>query len=209
MGFLLFLLLAAVLMAALLWAGRPSRSAAGAMVAALLLAGVGYAWQGQPFLPGQPAPPKAASASADPLFAAERRRWLGSVGPEADLLASADMLIASGSPDYAVGVLRGAVDRDPRSMALWIGLGHALATYADGAVTPAARFCFAQAAAIAPHHPAPRYFLGLALLTAGDLDGAEQAWRALQTDLPADGEPGRLLRIRLDTLSRLRGLAAR
>jgi tetratricopeptide (TPR) repeat protein len=209
MGLLFFALLAAILFAALLWRARPTRPAATAIAAALLLAGVGYAWQGRPFLPGRPAAASPARSFADPLFAAERRLWLGSVGPEADQLAGADTLIAGGSADYAVGVLRGAVARTPNDMALWIGLGHALVAYADGAVTPAARFCFARAAAIAPRHPAPRYFLGLALLTGGDIDGAERLWRALLADLPADGGPHRLLEARLGTLARLRAVAGR
>jgi hypothetical protein len=209
MGYLLFLLLAALLFAGLLWRGRPSAPAAKAVALTLTLAGVGYAWQGRPFQPGSPAEARPAPAMADPLFEGERMQWLGAVGPEADLLASADRLIASGSPDYAVGVLKGAVARSPNDMGLWIGLGHALTSYAEGMVTPAARFCYARAAQIAPDHPAPRYFLGLALLTAGDVDGADGMWRPLLAALPADGEYHRLLEQRLMLVDRLRAATRR
>ena len=50
-------------------------------------------------------------------------------------------------------------------------LGNALFDHA-GMLTPAARLAFARAIELAPDHPAPRFFFGLALARSGDRDGA-------------------------------------
>lgn len=202
----LFLFAAAVFAAIVRWA-RPDRRAGVLLLAALLAGGGGYVVQGSPFLGGRATPPRANHPAADPLFAQEREIWLGKVGPEADLLASADRFIAQGSPDYAVGVLRGAISRTPRNMDLWLGLGNALATYADGSVTPAARFAFVRAAEIAPDHPAPPYFLGLAYAASGDFGSAARIWRILLERTPADAPYRKLVEIRLDMLARLQAMA--
>jgi len=206
MGALIALLLAAATFAGVIAWGRPARGPGVLLLAALLLAGAGYVAQGRPALGGSPTPPRAGRIAGDPLFAAERTIWLGKVGPEADLLASADTWIARGSPDYAVGILRGAVARAPGSMALWLGLGNALATHADGNITPAARYAFGRAAAIAPAHPAPLYFLGLAYAANGQFDLAERVWQALLAATPADAPYRRLILLRLGMLGRLRQL---
>lgn len=207
MGLAFLFLFAAAVFAGAVWWARPARRPGVLLLAALLVGGTGYVAQGSPFLKGSPTPPRANHPAGDPLFAAERGIWLGKVGAEADLLASADRLIADGSPDYAVGILRGAVARTPRSMDLWLGLGNALATYADGAVTPPARFAFMRAAELAPRHPAPPYFLGLAYAANGDLDTAEGIWRGLLAASPPDAPYRKLIALRLDMLSRLRGMA--
>ena len=207
MGLLVALVLAAATFAGLIWRARSDRRAGVLLLAALLVASLGYVVQGSPFLAGSPTPPRANHPAADPLFAAERTIWLGKVGPEADLLASADNLIARGSPDYAVGILRSAIERTPKNMDLWLGLGNALATYADGNVTPAARYAFGRAAALAPRHPAPPYFLGLAYAAAGDFDTADRIWRALLAETPPDAPYRKLIELRIEMLTRLRGMA--
>ena len=204
MALLFLFLMALAIFAGLWWRARPGAPGRMLILATLLAAAAGYVWQGSPFLRGSPTAPRANHPNADPLFARERLVWLGRVGPEADLLASADMLIGQDSADYAVGILRGALSRTPNNMDLWIGLGNALATYADGSVTPAARYCFERAAALAPHHPAPRFFLGLAYLGAGDLDQTERLWRAALADLPPGAPTRKLLQDRLALLARLR-----
>jgi cytochrome c-type biogenesis protein CcmH len=76
--------------------------------------------------------------------------------------------------------------RDPDNMVLWLGLGNALQSHADGMVTPAALYAFERAAAVAPRHPAPPYFLGLAYVQMGDLARGEALWRGLLASAPAD-----------------------
>ena len=207
MGLLIALVLAAAIFAGLVWRARPDKKAGVLLLAALLVASLGYVVQGSPFLAGSPTPPRANHPASDALFAAERAIWLGKVGPEADILASADTLIARGSPDYAVGVLRSAIEKTPNNMDLWVGLGNALATYADGNVTPAARYAFGRAAALAPRHPAPPYFLGLAFAAAGDFDAAERIWRLLLADTPPDAPYRKLIEVRIEMLARLRTMS--
>lgn len=186
MGWLILLLFAAATLAALVWIARPGRQAIELVVALLLVAVAGYAWQGRPGLAGKPTAARASHPTQDVLFAEERVRWLGKVGRDNQLLDTADNFIRGGDAAYAIGVLRGELSRRPDSMILWIGLGNALVSYADGAVTPPARFAFQRAGAIAPAHPAPAYFLALEYAQGGDLDTAEGIWRQLLATSPAD-----------------------
>lgn len=186
MGWVVALALAAAMLAGLIALARPRRGAIGLVAAMLLLGVAGYAWQGSPRLAGRPTPPRASHPANDDVFAAERGAWFGTVGPDAQLLDSADALIRNGDPGYAIGVLRAGIARAPGDMILWTGLGNALVTYADGAVTPAARYAFMRASALGRDNPAPAYFLALALAQSGDLDAAEKIWRAILAHAPAD-----------------------
>ena len=56
---------------------------------------------------------------------------------------------------------------------LWVGLGNALVAHADGMMSPAAELAFDRADRLAPEHPAPRFFYGLALAQGGQFDQAE------------------------------------
>lgn len=170
-----------------LWlALRPKRAVGELIAAALLVALAGYAWQGSPGYSGHPTGPRDNRTAPLNLFADERGRWLEQVGVDAQALDAADGLIRNGDPEYAAGILRAAIAQRPKNAVLWIGLGNAIAQYADGMVTPPARYAFTHAAQLAPESPAPAYFLGLALAQSGDLDGAERAWRGLIASAPAD-----------------------
>lgn len=184
MGWAILILLAATALIALLWAVRPGRGVAMLIVAGPFVALAGYAWQGSPALPGRPTAPRAANPPGDTLFAAERPAWMERMGGDAQALDAADALIRNGDPDYALAVLRGAIGRRPDSAMLWIGLANGLVTYADGSVTPPARYAFDHAAALAPGDPAPAYFKALAYAQSGDLDTAEKIWRALLAAAP-------------------------
>lgn len=203
-GWLILFALAALTLLAVVLVARPKRGAIELLAAALLLGIAGYAWQGTPALPGKPTAPRANHPASDTLFADERRVWLGRVGPENELLDAADTFIKNGDPDYAIGVLRGGINRAPDSMILWLGLGNALVTYADGSVTPAARFAFERASTLAPKHPAPAYFLALDYAQMGDLDSAEKIWRALLATSPADAPWRPLIAEKLAVLARVR-----
>ncbi|MDO6412779.1 cytochrome C biogenesis protein [Sphingomonas sp. BIUV-7] len=169
---------------------RPGRTVAELIAAALLVALAGYAWQGSPALLGRPTGPHDNRQPPANLFADERGKWLEQVGVDAQALDAADGLIRSGDAAYAAGILRAGLEHRPRSATLWIGLGNAIAQYADGLVTPPARYAFEHASQLAPDSPAPAYFLGLALAQSGDLDGAEQSWRELIAKAPP-GAPWR------------------
>lgn len=203
-GWLILIGIAAVTLAAILLVARPGRGAIQVVAAGLALGCAGYAWQGHPGQAGKPTPPRASQPPGDTLFAQERTIWLERVGPEAQQLDAADAFIRNGDVAYAVGILRGAVARVPDSMSLWLGLANALVTYADGSVTPPARYAFQRAASLAPRHPAPGYFMALAYAQSGDFDTAERIWRAQLAAAPADAPWRLLVQQKLSVLERFR-----
>ena len=69
-------------------------------------------------------------------------------------------------------------------VALWTGLGMAYAQH-DGSVSPPALFAFRHAIHLAPSHPAPYYFLGMAYINSGQVAQARPYWaRALALTPP-------------------------
>jgi tetratricopeptide (TPR) repeat protein len=201
---LISVFLALIVAAGLVIFARPARGALYLIGVAMLAGLAGYAWQGSPGLAGSPTPPGAHKRGGDTLFAHERKVWLETVGFDAQQLDGADAFISNGDPDYAVGLLRAFLKKEPDSMALWLGLGNALQAQADGALTPPAHYAFERAAQVAPGHPAPEYFLGLAYLQMGDVDGAEATWRDLLAKAPADAAWRDKLAARIALLDRLK-----
>ena len=204
MSWLILFALGAITLVGLSFFARPGRGAIELVAAILLLGFAGYAWQGNPGLAGKPTKPRANHDKPDAIFAEERMLWLPRVGPEAQMLDTADSLIRNGDAPYAVGILRGAVGRTPDSMPLWLGLANALTVHADGMVTPPARYAFTHAAELAPKHPAPAYFMGLAYAKMGDLETAERAWRGILAMSPGDAPYRPLIEERLKLLARIR-----
>lgn len=184
-GWVILALMAALLGAGLWLVIRPARMVSELIAAAVLVALAGYAWQGSPMLAGKPTGPRDNRPAPSNLFGEERGKWLEQVGVDAQALDAADGLIRGGDPAYAIGILRAGLEHRPKSATLWIGLGNAIALYADGMVTPPARYAYQHASQLAPDSPAPAYFLGLSLAQSGDLDGAEQSWRGLLAKAPA------------------------
>ena len=203
-GVLVSAMLALAVAAGLLLVARPARGALYLIGVAMLVGLAGYAWQGSPNLPDSPTTPGAHKRGGDTLFAHERKVWLETVGPDAAQLDGADNMIKNGDPDYAVGLLHAFLTREPDSMMLWLGLGNALQAQAEGALTPPAHYAFQRAAQAAPGHPAPQYFLGLAYLQMGDMDGAEATWRELLAKAPANAPWRDKLATRIALIEHLR-----
>lgn len=154
--------------------------------AALLLGVAGYAWQGSPGLPGKPTVRQEAGMQPDSEFARQRGAMLSRFGTTAQWLAYADALHRMGSDRLAVTAIKSGLRERPNDADLWVGLGNALVLHGGGLVTPAARLAFDRAAALAPEHPGPPYFLGLAFAQAGQLDQAAAIWGDLLRRGPAD-----------------------
>jgi cytochrome c-type biogenesis protein CcmH len=151
--------------------------------AAVLFGAAGYAVQGHPGVPGSPrqANSRAAPIPLTPL----RHAFYGQFTPSEHWLVISESFARRGSTQVAAGVLRSAVREHPRDPELWVGLGNALVDHA-GVMTPAAELAFTRAAELSPGHPAPLFFMGLALARSGDGAGAVALWRSILADAPAN-----------------------
>jgi cytochrome c-type biogenesis protein CcmH/NrfG len=113
-----------------------------------------------------------------------------------------------GDTQNAVGAIRAGLKMNPGDPDLWVGLGNALVIHADGMMTPAAELAFQRAAKLAPDHPGPKFFYGLALAQGGKFDEAERLWRGLLATAPPDTSWRPMVEERLAMLAQARGAAA-
>ena len=164
------------LAAALLAVLRLPRALWSAAGAVLLLGATGYALQGRPGLPGAKPKPQVDTIEVAPEFVALREAMWGRFTAEWQLETTADALLRAGNARGAVQVLLSGVRRYPDDPELWTALGSALVAHDGGNVSPPALNAFGRALALAPRHPAPRFFLGLGYVQAGDLGKAREAW---------------------------------
>jgi len=166
-----------------LWLLRARGSMLMLAVAALLFGCAGYALQGHPGLAGSP---RDARMSEPPIPLADlRHAFFGTFGPTEHWMIMSDSFAGRGDTQDAVGILNSAVREHPRDPQLWIGLGNALVEHAGG-LTPAGQLAYQRAAELAPGHPAPVFFMGLALARSGDREGALAMWNELLAAAPAD-----------------------
>ncbi len=127
-----------------------------------LLMLAGYALQGRPGLAGTSVTPASKARDVDPGLSLLRASMFGRFTVAENIFVTGDALIRSGNPQSAVALYLGAVNAQAQNAALWTGLGSAYADQ-DGGVSPASRFAFDRAMKLAPEHPGPPFFLGLAL----------------------------------------------
>jgi cytochrome c-type biogenesis protein CcmH len=151
----------------------------------MLFGCIGYVVQGHPGLPGSP---RAASSFQAPIPLTDMRHaFFGNFTGEESWLSISEALARSGDTEEAVGVLQNAVGKYPRNAQLWVGLGNALVDHA-GVLTPASEYAYERAAELAPGHPAPLFFMGLALARSGDGQGALALWKEVLAKAPADAQ---------------------
>jgi cytochrome c-type biogenesis protein CcmH len=186
MGLLILLILALAAFVAIWRLGRLDRAGAQFLASALLLACAGYAWQGSPGLGGSPKAPPATQDLPEGAFAKMRQNMLGRFDTADRWLTIAEGFQRRGDTRGGAGVIRSAIREHPDNAILWVGYGNALVVHSGGLMTPAAQLAFERAAGLAPDHPAPRFFFGLALAQSGRLDEAERIWRDLVATAPAD-----------------------
>ena len=180
---LLFLALAVAAALGLLWLLNVRGAILTLAAAALMLGAAGYVLQGRPGLAGSPhlaerRPPPVALTTA-------RKALMGQFTAADTWMTISEGYASRGQTQDAVGVMNSAIRARPTDYALWVGLGNALADHA-GTLTPAAQFAFARAAELAPGHPAPLFFLGLAEARSGQPAKALERWREILASAPAD-----------------------
>ena len=186
MGWILLLLMALAVFAALWRFARLDTGPLQFLLAGLLVALAGYAWQGRPNLEGAPRAAAAAQRVPPNPFADVRRDVFGGFDAADRWLTIAESYQRRGDTRAGAAVIRSGLRAHPRSAALWTGYGNALMLHGGGAITPAADLAFRRAAGLAPKHPAPRLFYGMALLTAERFAEAERVWRQALTLAPPD-----------------------
>lgn len=154
--------------------------------AALLFGIAGYALQGHPGQAGAPRAPTESAKLADAALLKERQQMGAAFGKGQSWLILADALTRQGQYGAAAEVLRSALAKTPRDADLWVALGNALVGHSDGIISPAAQYAFQKAATIAPDHPGPPFFMGLALAQTGRLPEARTLWAELLVRSPPD-----------------------
>lgn len=187
MGWALVLSFAGLALLALWRVGRLEASGMQFAAAALLIAVAGYALQGSPAQPGSPSAASAAAAADNGTVPADlRRSFASSMNKEGERLQLADALMKIGQTRTAVSILSEGTRTSAQNADMWVGLGNALVVHGGGQMNPAAQYSFERAAQIAPNHPGPPFFLGLALVQSGKMDEAGDIWRGLLARAPAD-----------------------
>ena len=190
MGFVsLFLIGGAV--AALLWRLGLPRLVWSMAGAAAMLGATGYALQGRPLLGGSPRDAGERPIDVEQGLVELRGDLFGRFSRDSIYLIAADALTRSGDPEAAAQIELGGTRNDPTSAMLWTALGDTLARHDGDQVSPPSLFAFQQAMRLAPHHPGPPFFLGLAYVRARQLAAAAPYWhRALALCPP--GAPYRI-----------------
>lgn len=184
-GWLIAAAFAICLMTLLIVIGRIPRASWELTAAALLLGLAGYAWQGNPGLAGTPRnPATSASGQFDEQLAEQRRGLAERYGPAGQWLMLSDGLGRQGKTKEAANVLLAGLKQSPDDPNLWLGVGNALVAHAGGVVSPGADFAYRRAMTLDPEGPAPRYFYGLALVRAGQLQAARELWAPLAASAP-------------------------
>ena len=186
MTWVLVLLVAAAVFAVLVFVLKLPRQGREWVGAALLVGLAGYALQGSPGEGGAPKAPVETAGTADEALIAQRQSMGSAFGSGQSWLIVADGLSRRGQYGAAAQVLRRAVRENPRDADLWVALGNALVGHGDGFISPAAQFAFQRAATIAPQHPGPPFFMGLALAQSGRLVEARTIWAQLLANAPKD-----------------------
>lgn len=209
-GWVLIALLAALVLIALWRLAGLDRTGLQLAASALLLAMAGYAWQGSPGLAGHPTRPPAESAVElpDNGLPELRRQMFGRFNTSDTWLNLADSYQRRGDTRSAVGAARAGIRAHPENATLWVGLGNALIAHSGGILTPAAELAYRRGMALAPDHPGPKFFFGLALAQNGKLDAGERLWSEALAEAPPNAEWRPVVAGQLELLRQAQGQAA-
>lgn len=207
MGWLILIAMAAAVFAALWALGLPRNlwSFAGA---ALMLGAAGYALQARPGLPGAPVEAAKRAQQDDPMLRDLRSALFGRFTSNDNYFFGADALARSGDPERAAKFMLAGVRTSPNDASLWTWLGVTLAEADGRTVSPASAVAFRRAMALAPQHPGPRFFYGLAQVRAGNFAAARPQWAAALKLTPSDASYRKDIAMRLVLLDRFLVLQA-
>ncbi|MDB5676026.1 MAG: hypothetical protein JWM65_3008 [Sphingomonas bacterium] len=148
--------------------------------AALMLGATGYALQGSPGVEGHPVEANVTPIEVDTGLVELRGKMFGIGTGEAAFLGTSDAMIRAGNLRSASDLALAGIRQSPNSAMLWTGLGSVLVQHDGNTMSPATMFAFRRAIALAPDHPGPYFFLGVAFIRAQQLAAARAAWtRAL------------------------------
>lgn len=156
--------------------------------AALMLGAAGYALQARPELPGAPVAAEKKAQADEPELHKLRGDLFGRFTVNDSYFAAADALIRGGDPDKAAKMMLGGVRSAPQDPSMWTWLGICLVEADGGTISPAAGLALRRAVALAPEHPGPAFFYGLAYARVGQLDAALPWLRKALELTPANAE---------------------
>lgn len=201
-------LIVGVALAALVWiivwkTRRVGGAALQLLGAALLVGLAGYALQGRAGLTGSPAAERATRALPPAMAIPLAEEFFGRFNGAYSWLVIANSFLARGDSGEAVATLASATHAAPGNAQLWIAYANAIRLHSGGRISPAARLAFERAAELAPDHPGPAFFFGLAVLQSGDVEGARAVWNDLLAKAPAGAPWGRALAVRIAILREL------
>lgn len=171
--------------------------------AAVMLGATGYALQGSPMLPGHPVSREAEMRDIDTGLVELRHQMFGHITFANAYFVASDALARSGRGRSAVRVMLAGIHKAPGDASLWTGLGLAYTEHDNGYISPAAQLAFAHAIKLAPNHPGPYFFYGLALVRSGDYAAARPYWHRALALTPDDAKFRDGLELRVDLLDRL------
>lgn len=172
--------------ALLLWLTDFPRKLWTVAATALTLGAAGYAWQGSPGLAGHPVSAVQKAGEIDPDIVAIRDGMFGRFNFTWASFARADAMTRAGAPDTAVRAMILTVRQAPGDAGAWAWLGVKLAENDGNQVSPASKFAFDRAERLAPQHPGPPFFHGLALIREGKFAEARPFWARAVELTPAE-----------------------
>lgn len=173
---------------ALLWLLGVPRTLWSFAGAALMLGAAGYAFQARPDLPGAPVSAARKAQADEPELHKLRGDMFGRFTINDAYFVAADALTRGGDPDKAAKMMLGGVRSSPQDPSLWTWLGMTLVEADDGTMSPAAALVFRRGVTLAPQHPGPALFYGLAYARTGNLDAALPWLRKALALTPANAE---------------------
>lgn len=190
MGWVIAMLTALFVLAAMIRLGRLPRATWELSAAVLALGLAGYAFQGNANLASAPRHASENAPPFDEALARTRKAFADGYGPSAQWLILSDGAGRSGDSAGAVNVLISGLKADSASTDLWVGMGNALVAHGNGMLTPPADYAFALAMRNDRDLLQAPFFYGLALARNGQLERARDLWTPLLAKLPP-GNPVR------------------